>query len=65
MLKISASYLENIKVLFQKKDFSGRCQYQNKEALSTDPIFSEGFDKKVIQRKENSALEDFCQESTC
>ena len=26
-----------------KKKFLSRCQYQNKEALFTDPIFSEGF----------------------
>ena len=36
--------LKNKKVLFLKKYFLGRNQYQNKKALFTDPIFSEGFD---------------------
>ena len=35
--------LKNKKVLFLKKIFLGRSQYQNKKALFTDPIFSEGF----------------------
>ena len=44
MLKVSAFYLEKQKkVLFLKKDFLSNCQYQNKKALFTDPIFSEGF----------------------
>ena len=43
MLKVSAFYLKNKNVLFLKKYFLGRCQYQNKKALFTDPIFSEGF----------------------
>ena len=34
--------LKNKKVLFFKKNLS-RCQYQNKNDLFTDPIFSEGF----------------------
>ena len=34
--------MKNKKVLFQKKYFLGRCQYQNKKALFIDPIFSEG-----------------------
>ena len=42
MLKVSAFYLEK-QVLFLKKYFLSRCQYQNKKALFTDPIFSEGF----------------------
>jgi len=33
--------------LFLKKYFLGRCQYQNKKALFTNPIFSEGFGQKV------------------
>jgi hypothetical protein len=41
MLKVSAFYLKKKKI-FLKKDLS-RCQYQNKKALFTDPIFSEGF----------------------
>ena len=36
-------YLENKKVLFLKFFFWNRCQYQNKKALFTNPIFSEGF----------------------
>ena len=31
------------KSFIPKKTFLGRCQYQNKKALITDPIFSEGF----------------------
>ena len=38
------SFLKNKKVLILKKIFLGRCQYQNKKALFTDPIFSEDFD---------------------
>ena len=37
MLNVSAFYLEKQKIL-------ARCQYQNKKAFFTDPIFSEGFD---------------------
>ena len=29
-------------------NFLGRCQYQNKKALFTDPIFSEGFEAKDL-----------------
>ena len=36
--------MKNKKVLFLKKIFLSRCQYQNKNALFTDPIFSEGLD---------------------
>ena len=43
--KFQLSILKNKKVLFLKKNF-GRCQYQNKQALFADPIFSEGFDWK-------------------
>ena len=32
-----------------KADDSNYCQYQNKKALFTDPIFSEGFDSFQIQ----------------
>ena len=41
--KFQLSILKNKKVLFLKKKILGRCQYQNKKALFTDPIFSEGF----------------------
>ena len=43
MLKVSAFYLEKQKSFIPKKYFLGRCQYQNKKELFTDPIFSEGF----------------------
>ena len=36
-------------MLFLKKEnFLGRCQYQNKKAFFTDPIFSEGFGLMII-----------------
>ena len=38
-----SSILKNKKSFIPKKTFSGRCQHQNKKALFTDPIFSEGF----------------------
>jgi hypothetical protein len=42
MLKISALYLEKQKSFIPKqKNFWSHCQYQNKKALFTDPIFSE------------------------
>ena len=44
MLKSSVFYLvKQKKVLFLKKYDLGRSQYQNKKALFTDPIFSDGF----------------------
>ena len=43
MLKVSVFYLEKQKSLIPKKKCFGRCQYQNKKALFTDPNFSEGF----------------------
>ena len=44
MLKVSVFYLETQKSFIpRKKDFLSHCQYQNKKALFTDPIFSEGF----------------------
>ena len=42
MLKVSVFYFEK-KGYIPKKNLS-RCQYQNKKALFTDPIFSEDFD---------------------
>ena len=40
----TAFYLEKQKSFIpKKKSFLGRCQYQNKKAVFTDPIFSEGF----------------------
>ena len=45
MLKISAFYLVKQKSFIPKKKYDlGRCQYQNKKALFTDPIFSDGFE---------------------
>ena len=43
-MKVSAFYLEKQKSFIPKKNFVSRFQYQNKKALFTDPIFSEGFD---------------------
>ena len=53
MLKVSAFYLEKQKSFIPRKYFSSRCQYQNKKALFTDPIFSWGFaeDKQDIQQE--------------
>ena len=53
ILKVSAFYLEIQKSFIPKKKFLSRCQYQNKKALFTDPIFSEGFD---YTHKKNSFL---------
>ena len=47
MLKVSAFYLQEQKSFIHKNHFWDRCQYQNKKALFTDPIFSEGFDLNV------------------
>ena len=41
--KFQFSILKNKKVLFLKKYFLSRGQYQNKKALFTDSIFREGF----------------------
>ena len=49
MLKVSAFYLEKQKSFIPKKKyFLSRCQYQNKKALFTDPIFSESFDEMQL-----------------
>ena len=44
----SFNFLSWKKKIFLKKYFLGRCQYQNKKALFTDPIFSEGFGLQYI-----------------
>ena len=44
MLNISAFYLVKQKSFIPKKYDLGRSQYQNKKALFTVPIFSEGFE---------------------
>jgi hypothetical protein len=41
--KVLAFYLEKQKSFINKKKNLSRCQYQNKKALFSDPIFSEGF----------------------
>ena len=48
MLKISVFYLTNKKAFFLKKYDLGCSQYQNKTALFTDPIFSDGFVLNII-----------------
>ena len=50
MLKVSALYLRKNKkkLLFIKKYFLGRCQYQNKKTLFSDAVFSEGFGLVII-----------------
>ena len=40
---VSAFYLEKQKSFIPKKKFLSRCQYQNKKALFTDSIFTDGF----------------------
>ena len=42
MQKVSVFYLEKQKVLFISRIFLGHFQHQNKKALFTDPIFSDG-----------------------
>ena len=50
MPKVSAFYLEKQKSFISKKKyFLGRSQYQNKKALFTDPIFSDGFGFELQQ----------------
>ena len=50
MLRVSAFYLEKQKSFIPKKKyFLGRSQYQNKKALFTDPIFSDGFGLDIYQ----------------
>ena len=51
LLKVSVFHLEKQKKYIPNKKniFLGRCQYQNKKALFTDPILSEGFDQMGIQ----------------
>ena len=51
MLKVSAFYLEKQKSFIPLKNkILGRCQYQNKKTLFTDPIFSEGFAGSPLQK---------------
>ena len=47
MLKVSAFCLEKQKKSVPKE--IGRYQYQNKKALISDPIFSEGFGVLVLR----------------
>ena len=48
MLKVSAFYLEKQKSFIPKNIYLSRCPYQNKKALFTDPIFSEGFGLMIL-----------------
>ena len=50
MLNISAFYLVKQKSFIPKKYDLGRSQYQNKKALFTDPIFSDGFDRAQLTK---------------
>jgi len=48
ILKVSAFYLEKQKQKNIPKKNLSCCQYQNKEALFTNPIFREGFRVEVL-----------------
>ena len=49
MLKISVFYFIKQKSFIPKKKYDlGRSQYQNKKALFTDPIFSNGFGVQLM-----------------
>ena len=52
-LKVSAFYLE-------KQNFSSCCKYQNNNALFTDPIFREGFDRNGIRNHVPRGPRMFC-----
>ena len=54
MLKVSAIYLEKQKSIIPEKKNLDRCQYQNKKALFTDSIFSEGFENLLLLEDENA-----------
>ena len=56
MLKVSAFYIEKQKSFNPKRYFLVRCQYQNKKALFTDTIFSEGFEFRDKYTTEESKL---------
>ena len=47
MLTVYAFYL--FKVLFLKKYFLSRCEYQNKKAMFTDSIFRDNFEFHIHQ----------------
>jgi hypothetical protein len=47
---LQLSILKNKKSFIPKKNvFLSRCQYQNKKALFTEPIFSEGFGIREVK----------------
>ena len=48
--KYQSSILKNKKGLVLKKYLLSRCQYQNKKALFTYPIFSEAFEFKYLNK---------------
>ena len=50
ILKVSALYLEKQKSFIPKKKLS-HCQYQNKKALLTNPVISEGFGFNLVYFK--------------
>ena len=57
-------YLEKKKISL-KKYFFGRSQYQNKNALFNDPIFSDGFiPKKIIFRLLSLNMPSYIQKMT-
>ena len=48
-MKVSAFYLDKQKSFIPKEKKISRCQYQNKKAMFTDPIFSDGFAFQLMQ----------------
>ena len=65
MLKVSAFYLKKQKSFISGKKNLSRCQYQNKKALFTDPIFSEGFDLKVRKSQNEIVLSSNTSKNQC
>ena len=54
--KFSAFCLEKQKRFIPKKHFSSHCQYQNKKATTTYPIFNEGFGHAVTNLEQSQLL---------
>ena len=52
ILKVSTFHLEKQKSFIPKEKDLSRCHYQNKKALFTDPIFSEGFVQEEMEEVE-------------
>ena len=57
--KFQLSILKNKKSFIPKKYFLSRCQYQNRKALFTDPIFSEGFEPNLLMPQVYGRLTSF------